>query len=149
MITFKMNEEKIMFFEMMVEGLEKDQLQVKFNLLIDGVEYGFPGIVEGNKIKVTIPPLKTILKEDIHGVHTGKLRVIGDNKYYLKPFTDTIEIVIEPKITTQLDKILDMPNVTENVKMKAHLTSTIDKTEPKKVINEKKKTNSMLRSKLT
>jgi hypothetical protein len=135
----------------MVEGIEKDKLEIKFRLDIYGVEYGFKGEVQGEKIRVVIPPMGTILQEGTTGIFRGKLRVIGDGKYYMKPWEDDVEIKTEPKVVTQLAALVDAVTEERNVRVKAYLASEappmiVEKKTPKK---ENPNPNKSLRSKLS
>jgi hypothetical protein len=150
MITLKANEEKILFFDFVVEGTKKENMQIKFRLDILGTEYGFPGKVEDDKIQVVLPALNTILKDDVTGIFKGRLRVICDDKIYLKPWDDDVEIKLEPKVVTELAQTTKEDITESNIKVKAYLTSEKPKiVEEKKIEKKVVKHNSILRNKLS
>lgn len=154
MITLRVDEEKILLFDIVMEGAESNELQIKFRIDMVDIEIGFPGFIEEDKIKVIVPPLNTIIKEETFGVFRGKLRIIYDNKLYMKPWEDDVELKIEPKVGAQLDKVIEKEMTDDlNVKVKAYLLSAET---PKPVVQEEKKPvsvkkpikNSVLRNKL-
>ena len=140
MVQLKNDEMNELMFDLVVEGIETRMLSSKFRIIIDGIEYGFPCKIEGDKVKISVPALDTILKESKAGVYKARLEVVGNNAF-LVPWEDEIEIKIEPKVIATVEKSHDI--VTENVKVRAFLSSS--------VVNEEKpkrpagKTNSGLR----
>lgn len=146
MIILKSDEEKTLLFDVMVEGIDTKLLSFKFRLDVGGVEYGFPGIMEGEKVKIVIPSLGNILQESTIGVFQGKLEVMGDEKYYMKPWSGEVELKMEPKVMAVVEKTQDV--VTENVKVKAFLTSEKSVVSEVKETVKKGKTNPSLRNKL-
>jgi hypothetical protein len=123
MIQLKSDEEKTLLFDIIIEGIGKDSLTFMFRLDINGVEYGFPGMLENEKVKVYIPALENVLKEDSAiGMYKGKLEVMGDNKYYMKPWSDDVEIKMEPKVVANVEKSQEY--VQENIKIRAFISSS-------------------------
>ena len=147
MIQIKSDENKILYFDMAVEGIDQDQLSFMFRLNVNDVEYGFPCTIQNEKLVVSIPALENILQEGTSGIYRGKLEGIGENKYYVAPWEDSIEIKIEPKVIAKPEPIQEVVSV--NPKVKAYLTSG-----PKVLVEEKKekkpanKVNKALRDKM-
>lgn len=148
MIQIKSNEEKTLLFDVMVEGIDSKLLSFKFRLNVNGVEYGFPSVIEDEKIKVSIPILENILPEGTSGIFRGKLEGIGDGKYFLSPWEDSVEIKIEPKVIAKPEPIFE-EKIT-NVKVKAYLTDSIviPIEEEIKPVKKTGKQNTSLRNKL-
>lgn len=149
MIQFKSNEAKTLYFDAIIEGIDSSLVSFMFRLNVEGVEYGFPCIIEEDKIKVIIPPLEKILREDISGIFNGRLDGIGDGKYFLQTWSDTVEIKIEPKVVAKPEPVAESVSPT-SLKVKAYLTS-----DAPKILDEKKETkkpsatNKALRDKLS
>lgn len=146
MIQLKSDEAKTLYFDVMVEGIEQDQLSFMFRLNVNDIEYGFPATIQNEKIVVSIPALENILQEGTAGIYRGKLEGIGENKYFIPTWEDSIEIKIDPKVIAKPEPIQEA--VTTNPKVKAYLTS-----EPKVLVEEKKekktgKVNKALRDKM-
>lgn len=136
MIQLKANEAKTLQFDVLVEGIEKKLLQFKFRLQIENVEYGFPCVIEGDKIKVSIPALETILREEKPGIFQCRLEGVGDDKYFLQTWNDSVEIKIEPRVVVKPELPIEESVSPQSLKVKAYLES--DK--PSVVIEEKKET---------
>jgi len=142
MLTFDVNKEKKL--EMMIEtqGIDPQSLEFTFRILIEGIEYGFPAQLIGNKVVVTIPPLSEVLAQKIEsGDYNAKLEVNGENKYYLKPFNEQVHIKIEPKVEVTLDD--DNERIEEKKNFDLKLSSiteedAVTKTKEKSVIKKKK-----------
>lgn len=146
MIQIKSDKEKTLLFDVMVEGIDKKLLSFMFRLDVNGVEYGFPCIVEDEKIKVSIPALENILQEGTSGEYKGKLEGVGDGKYFLSPWEDIIQIMVEPKVIAKPEPIQEA--VTTNVKVKAYLAAQPKVIEETKTIKKVGKQNPSLRNKL-
>lgn len=85
------------------KGIKPQSLNFTFRIMIEGVEYGFPCKLDGNKVSVRIPPLADIVKENLeNGNYDAKLEVTGEDKYYLKPFSESIKVKIEPKVEIEI-----------------------------------------------
>lgn len=123
MITLRIDEEKILLFDIMMEGAKPDKIQIRFRIDIETMEIGFPGFIVDDKIKVVIPPLNDILKKEVIGKYRGKLRIVYDNKLYMKPWEDDVELKIEPRVDAQLNKTIEKEVKEDDIKLKAYLLS--------------------------
>jgi hypothetical protein len=127
--------------EMMIEtkGIKPQNLKFTFRIIIEGIEYGFPCTLIGDKVTVTIPPLSEVVYGDIHvGNYDSKLEVTGEDKYYLNPFSEKIKIKLEPEVEITMEKSIEdvEERVIENMDLK--MSSIVDEDIiPDKKIEEK------------
>jgi len=103
MIIFNPKLKKSLTMTVAHEGIESSKLNFTFRIIVEGVEYGFPCEFDGSKVKVEIPPLSEVIKEIDNGEYLAKLEVNGDNKFYLKPFSENVTIKKEPKMEVLMD----------------------------------------------
>jgi hypothetical protein len=135
-LTFDADKDKNISMLVETSGIDdKENLNFTFNIIVDNVRYGFPCMLEGDKVKINIPALSGI----INGVKTGKysasLDVTGDSKCFLQPFKEEVSIVKTPKMNivknmaelgASITKIID-----EDV-----INKEVEKKEVKKVVTE-------------
>lgn len=98
MLELNINQENQLNFQVEIGGIQSEQIDGHFRLDIDGVEIGFPAIVKNENVIVNIPPLKSILKQNLKdGVEIkAQLDILADG-YHLKPWEDTF-IISNPLI---------------------------------------------------
>jgi len=114
-MKFDFTKNKILFFNVQVEGLESSKLKFLFSILIDGVHYGFNGSLDDNKVKIDVPAFNTFMKDNI--ISSGKsyeaYLMAYDGKFCVEPWKDSISFDVTPMITAKL--------TSENSKIKASL----------------------------
>ena len=118
MIQIKTGESKVLYFNLIIEGIEKSKLDFTFRILSDGIEYGIAGKFENDKVKVIIPPIDSFIINRQNELLEAKLEVTGSDKYYMKPWSDKIQFVNEPKVEA---KVEETEIIKENVKIQASL----------------------------
>jgi hypothetical protein len=133
MIQIKTGESKELYFNLIIEGIEKTKLDFTFRILSDNIEYGIAGTFEKDKVKVIIPPIDSFILNRQNDLLEAKLEVTGDNKYYMKPWNDKIQFIDEPKIAAQIEEEKNEEIIKENIKIQANL----DKIESIKNFEEK------------
>lgn len=100
MIKFDPKKKKTLKFGFQVENIQSNNLEYYIRLSDNKLDYGIKGEVQQNQIIFEIPPLNEIAEKNIDNLSTIKMEVNSkDNKYYLKPYEDSIEIEKEPGIT--------------------------------------------------
>ena len=129
MVKLKQHKNKILNFDLVIEGIKKDKLDFTFRIFAEGIEYGIPGEFIDDKVRVTIPPVDNFMKNRQGDIFEAKLEVTGDGKYYMKPWSDKIQIISEPKIEAKVTEIEDNEKLFE---VKAQVS------EEEEVIVEKK-----------
>lgn len=110
-MKLKINESKTLEFEMDTSGCSWKELKGFFRLTLEGVEYGFPTVIDEGIVKVEIPIFKDVLHESIrtslyeHKEVTVKARLdlIANNEVYISPWQGEvdIEIPVSVKITEE------------------------------------------------
>ena len=103
-MTFNFTKNKFMAFDVEVEGLDKEELNFFFRVLINDVEYGFKGDYKNGKVKLNIPAFNTIVKEKV--IENGKSYEAKleayDDKVHIIPWNDSISFDIEPEVKAEL-----------------------------------------------
>jgi hypothetical protein len=92
-MKLKPSETNVIEFEITVKGVNRYSLSGCFRILIDTIEYGFPAAIDSSIIKVSIPPLDSILKRDFANgdKFSAKLEIVGDG-HHMVPWSDEVEI---------------------------------------------------------
>jgi hypothetical protein len=125
MLDLNVNQKKSLSFELQVTCVDYKNITGSMVLEIDGVEYGFPVVVEQDSVSVEIPPLKNIIKREVnHGEKiTSKLALNGEG-FYLNPWVGEFEV----KSPVQAEaKIIEKAPI-----VKAHILGEVKKKEIKK-----------------
>ena len=98
-LTFDADKDKNISMLVETSGIEdRDGLNFTFNIIVDKVRYGFPCVLEGDKVKISVPALTNIINGVKSGKYMASLDVTGDNKCFLQPFKEEISIVKNPKV---------------------------------------------------
>lgn len=133
MLKLNVNEEKQLTFEAQIAGVQEDQINSFFRIVIEDIEYGFRGKVGKESITVNLPPLNKVVGKEIkEGDEVDvKLEIIADGHYFT-PWTDKVKIsnplVIEAKIKDN--------EVISNSTLKTQLIVSEDDTKQKTVVKE-------------
>ena len=135
MIKLNPDKEKTITFDLTVEGVDPKLLTYTLRLTENGIDYGFRGINNNGEIKVVIPPLNSVLNRDhINELKSIKLEVTGlDNKYYMKPYEDTVIIEQEPSVNISIKNEEEkIDEKTINVTVKDDNDNVVEKKKCKK-----------------
>jgi hypothetical protein len=124
-MKLKINESKILEFEMDTSGCSWKELEGYFRLTLDNVEYGFPAIVEEGMIRVDIPVFKDVLNEGVksslykHKEVTVKARLdlIANNEAFLSPWRGEIDIEIPVSVKISEEKAIKSDKSDKKVKV--------------------------------
>lgn len=119
MIVFEMRKPKALSMPALVEGIEPAHLKFKFVIEANGVDYGFPAVMEGDNIKFVIPALDTIAQDLQEGTYKAKLEVSalteGDKGFYMQPWAE--EVRVKKSVVVQVAEAVDPePEKVEEVK---------------------------------
>ncbi len=126
------NADKNKKIQMAIESTGIDQDKLRFTFIVDTgkVQYGFPCMFNEGRVEVDIPPLAEIINDLEPGTYTARLDVTGDDKYYLNPFNESIEIKQSPSIK----KVTIDEDLSENIKIA--ISSLIEVKEVKDVLEK-------------
>lgn len=129
MITFDPYKEKKIEMDIETRGIEPQNLNFVFRIVVNDIEYGFKCKLIDRKVSVTIPALSTIICNTFNdGIYDSKLEVTGEDKYYLKPFSDKVKIKFEPKVEITMEPSIEEPVVEElDLKMSSIVDEDISK----------------------
>ncbi len=105
MLLFDADKEKSLSMVIETKNIKTDTLAFTFNIIVEGIKYGFPCTVTEGKVDISIPALSGVIFKLQSGEYQASLDVTGDNKYYLNPFNETIKIEQEPKVEVVLDEV--------------------------------------------
>ena len=130
MIKIKTDEEKLLNFDLQIEGT---QSQPKVNFVIEGLSPGYnltvPCDISGSGVSVKIPKLGGFLSESMNGKTVrGRIEAILDDNFY-ESWSGEIELETPVRIEAKEPKMVEE----EKPKITARLTDV-----KKKPIEEKK-----------
>lgn len=109
MIVFEMRKPKALSMPALVEGIEPAHLKFKFVIEANGVDYGFPAVMEGDNIKFVIPALDDVVHGLQEGNYKAKLEVSalteGDKGFYMQPWAE--EIRVKQSVMVKVEEAID------------------------------------------
>ena len=121
MLIFNADKNKKLQMAIESTGIGTDKLRFTFTIDTETVQYGFPCMFNEGRVEVDIPPLQDVIKDLKPGTYTARLDVTGDDKYYLKPFDESIIIKQAPQI-----KKVDISDVDVNESIKIAITNLLE-----------------------
>jgi hypothetical protein len=91
-MKLKINKEKIISFDIDINGAEANAFMCRLVIISNGIEYGFPCEINNNHISIKLP----IISNVIHGLKDNdilkcKIEIFKDG-YYLQPWEGTFEV---------------------------------------------------------
>jgi hypothetical protein len=98
MLIFDASKNKKIEMAIESQGISNDKLKFTFVIDTGEVQYGFPCQFNEGKVIIDIPPLEDVIKNIQSGTYSARLDVTGEDKYYLQPFNESVEIKQTPKV---------------------------------------------------
>jgi len=105
-MEININKSKAFSISLITEGIDASQMKFRFCIEINEMVYSFPVELNGDNLKVVLPPLT----EKIKNIETGNYNAFlesyslneQDKGYYLRPWQDKIELKKEPRVSAQI-----------------------------------------------
>ena len=105
MIKFNPRKSKKLSFGYQAENVDPNNLEYYIRLSDGKIDYGIKGEKSGKELVFQIPPLNEFAEKNIDELNTIKMEVHDkSNKYYLKPFEDSVEIEKEPEVDVNFNE---------------------------------------------
>lgn len=146
-IKIDIHKSKLIMFDLDFQGLEPQNLESKFTIDINGIQYGFPAVINDRQVEVQIPCLEQVVcnSKNLEGYIAAKLEMFSENHYY-KPWDGKVKIDKPKTVKAKISKI-KQPTVkkinTEDEEMGEQQEIIVDDPEPENEVNlpepEKKK----------
>jgi len=102
LLEFDKTKEKNVVMMVEATGVDGDNLDIVFNIHVNGVRYGFPCKLQENKVLIDIPALENVINELKVGKYKATLDIVSSDKYFMRPFNEKIEIINIPDM--KIDK---------------------------------------------
>jgi hypothetical protein len=110
MVKFNVDKLKKLSFEVTMDSV--DSVVPHFVIESKDIKYLFKGNYNNGRIEFEIPPLvQFIPKNNINETYNCYMEVIANNKYYLKPFADTMIVNKEPNASVKLTEQIDEESI--------------------------------------
>jgi len=105
------NRNKSFSVSLTTEGMDISQMNFRFCLEMEDTIYSFPAELQGDSLKVVLPPLAEKIKELEPGNYNAYLETFTLNEdckgYYLRPWQDTVELKREPRVFASVEEERD------------------------------------------
>jgi len=101
-IKIDLNKGKVVTFELDVQGVESSNLNGKFRILVNEVEYGFPTKIKNNEVEVDIPRLKNILRDHSAKSVSARLDIYDNDQSHFVPWEGIVDIQEQAKIKAKV-----------------------------------------------
>ena len=93
MLKLKSSKSSKLVFDLTIEGVDASEVDPKFRITYESVEYGFDAIIEKNQISILLPPLNLVMPElKNKDILEARLDVVANGEFFSQPWTDQIEI---------------------------------------------------------
>lgn len=126
MITFEMKKTKSLSMPILVEGIDQGMLRFKFVVDVNGVDYGFPAMQEGDTVKFVIPALEKVVKNLKEGTYNAKLEVSsiteGDRGFFMMPWAEQVRV--KQSVSVEVEDMKDEAPVAEENDKKVNIKFT-------------------------
>jgi len=118
MLDINSNEEKKMVFEVDIHGVQEKELQGSVKFLINGVEYGFPAVIDEYKVETLVPPLSKVIGWDIEEGTVVEARLdLHTDEHFFTPWVGKVKITAPRKVSAKLEGE-DFMDTKPTIKMK-------------------------------
>lgn len=102
MLTLDATAEKLLTFQVEIDGVGCDELGGFVRFMHEGIEYGFPAIIESDRITTVISPLSEIFPTLKSGtIVNARLDIIAEDRIFT-PWEDEMKISKPVTITAEL-----------------------------------------------
>jgi len=109
MIDLKVNESKKFNFQLLVSGIQANDLKGSMKLIIEGIEYGFPIKLFDGSVVVELPPLDKITKAELtEGQSLPVSLEIIANDTLIIPWEDSFKVIRPAKVETSMVNIKEV-----------------------------------------
>ncbi len=110
MLKLNTDEIKNLQFEVVIQGIDYDELTGSLKFMIEDVEYGIPVKIQKDLVSVEVPPLEEIVAKGMKDgdVVECKLDIFG-NGFYLNPWDGQFELKTPIKMETTQVKVDNDP----------------------------------------
>jgi len=103
MLTLDATAEKLLTFQVEIDGVGCDELGGFVRFMHEGIEYGFPALIESDRITTVISPLSEIFPTLRSGtIVNARLDIIAEDRIFT-PWEDEMKISKPMTITAELD----------------------------------------------
>ena len=112
MMTFDLDKSKLIKTKIKVQNVDEHNVDFIFRLMINGVEYGFNGLMENEIVFFKIPALRDIVGDvSINEEYPIRIDSIAGDRFYQSPWQDTAKFKSVPKL--ELEEVVDEEGVVE------------------------------------
>jgi hypothetical protein len=99
LLEFDKTKDKNVMMVVEASGVDANELDITFNIIVNDIKYGFPCKLEENKVIIKVPALDTVIKDLKPGKYNSTLDITSSGKYFLQPFNEKIEIIEVPDVS--------------------------------------------------
>jgi hypothetical protein len=99
LLEFDKTKDKNVMMVVEASGVDANELDITFNIIVNDIKYGFPCKLEENKVLIKVPALDTVIKDLQPGKYKSTLDITSSGKYFLQPFNEEIEIIEIPDVS--------------------------------------------------
>ncbi len=112
MMTFDLDKSKIIKTKIRVQNVDEHNVDFIFRLTVDGVEYGFNGLMENGIVMFKIPALRDIVGDvSVNEEYPIRIDSVAGERFYQSPWQDTAKFKSVPKL--ELEEVVDEEGVVE------------------------------------
>ncbi|MHA2029506.1 MAG: hypothetical protein ACW99Q_08950 [Candidatus Kariarchaeaceae archaeon] len=112
MMTFDLDKSKIIKTKIRVQNVDEHNVDFIFRLMVDGVEYGFNGLMENGIVFFKIPALRDIVGNvSVNEEYPIRIDSVAGDRFFQRPWQDTAKFKSVPKL--ELEEVVDEEGVVE------------------------------------
>jgi hypothetical protein len=111
-MTFDLDKSKIIKTKIRVQNVDEHNVDFIFRLMVDGVEYGFNGLMENGIVFFKIPALRDIVGNvSVNEEYPIRIDSVAGDRFFQRPWQDTAKFKSVPKL--ELEEVVDEEGVVE------------------------------------
>ena len=114
LIKVDINRGKLVKFELDIRGLDRNLLNGKLMIEVNGIEYGFPAVVMRNTVEVKIPCLFDVIYNiETYKTYIKAYLVLFSEFQYFVPWEGKLKVLTPKSVTAKLKRTAKKPVVQE------------------------------------
>jgi hypothetical protein len=111
-MTFDLDKPKVIKTKIRVQNVDEHNVDFIFRMMVDGVEYGFNGLMENGIVFFKIPALRDIIGDvSVNEEYPIRIDSVAGDRFYQSPWQDTAKFKSVPKL--ELEAVVDEEGVEE------------------------------------
>lgn len=101
MIKFDLDKPKAIKTRIRTQHVDEQNVDFVFRFIIEGIEYGFRGMLDdGGTVVFKIPPLREYVEDNVNfeSEYPVRIETVANDRFFQRPWTDSAKFTSMPKL---------------------------------------------------